>query len=676
MEAAGDAAVDAFRVEYHDHNLLRGVNEEPLARAVSGLLDAVSALVLDGEAGGQLAFESSQQEICLQRLPGFGIEMSVIELSQRPLRLNPPTHLELESLLEATLDCARGFVRDSEKLSGTGHPEVLGIEKRLRVLERAVLTEHLPLLNGAWGVVRTAQPGLGFFIADVDGRALRWSRRASAALPALLLEGGLMLPSGAVLRGLPLLQLMGLARAAADGPVLVDGQHVKPQAIFEAGLALVLALRSQNAALGSNPYVQALQVRCTDALAARRPPLEATGEIRPRPSAPRREGRPVSSGSVRKVSYATTWEQPVALGEEGGRLQLGGRSVIVASKHGAHVFNQRGGTLLRVTSRGSVTCFGAEHLVLVEERRLWCLDAQTGRTRWLRAPDAPMLGSEGQLIDGVLLTTIDGRGAIGLDAHTGRERWRVMPERAQRCHLMSISGRVIISTDTGAVVGIDPAAGQPRFRVKASMPCIGAPVKAGLKLLALLNRGDHTTLFELDAFGTKRGGAPGGIGYSRELPLRSPVSPVWARSRAFVAGLRDGAPTVYALGSKGHVLWDRRVPLKASRLTLWPFEGGVIVADPSGGAARLLPDGELDWVHGGADVELARALPMAGAKRLLVVPGPKVALLEPASGRVVTDIALGAELADIHIDKTLAITAYVEPGRLLRLSPTGHLAVL
>ena len=188
--------------------------------------------------------------------------------------------------------------------------------------------------------MRSANGGVGFSLRDDEGRTLAWNRKTRAGLPPLLFDGELTLADGTQQPGMPFLSMMGLARAATEGGARIGGQLVAPDQIYLVGLDLCLALRSRNPALGANPYVEALQVRCTDGLTAMRQPVPDTtvATVSPPRSTPGVPLAPV--GDVRRVTLQPRWSRPVALGEDGGRILLGKRWITVHSPHAAHFVHE------------------------------------------------------------------------------------------------------------------------------------------------------------------------------------------------------------------------------------------------------------------------------------------------------------------------------------------------
>lgn len=680
-EASGPGGPrDAFTFELDGVNLLPGANDEPLIRIVQGLVDAVASLVVDGERAGQLSLEDVHLEVCLWRTAGTDVEVSIVDLGQPPRRLRPPVTVELSALVDAAVQCARTFVRELGEQRAANEAELVALERRLKTLTGSLLAELAPRDEEPWSAVRPADggnaPGVGYVLRDDTGRTLAWSRKTRAGLPPLLIDGSITLLDGAAVTGLPFLTMQGLARAATEGHAELAGHALAPETVFAAGLDLCLALRAHNPALGTNPYVESLQVRCTDGLTALRRPVPDTSAAKvsaPRPSV----GPPISAtGQVRRVALTPSWSRPVALGEEGARLLLGRGGVIVHSAHAAHAFSAKGvARFRRLAPRGVAVAASGASLVATPERVLF-FSGPHESARWLRDHDGVQLGPTLAEIDGVLVTPLARRGVAGFDAMTGRERWRFDPPRTQRAHLSVIGHRVLVGTDGGSLYGLDAADGQARFRVSASLPCVAPAIAAGHRAIAALNRGEHSAVFLCDALSKGSASPAGAIAWTRELMLSNPCSPVTARGRTWIGGVRDGRTSVVCLGPRGQVLWERTVPCDGRTLALLPLEGGVVASDARGMCVRLLPDGQPAWVLGSEGDELGRAIAPQLSRHVLVIAGPVLRVVQPSGGRVLAELDVGARTADVVVDKKLTIYVFKEPGTLEAWSPATVLSVV
>jgi PQQ-like domain len=524
--------------------------------------------------------------------------------------------------------------------------------------------------------VRSANPGLGFSLRDDEGRTLAWTRKTRAGLPPLLFDGELTLPDGTAAAGLPFLSMMGLARAATEGAAKIGGQKIPADRVFLAGLDLCLALRSRSPALGANPYVEALQVRCTDGLTALRQPVPDTtiATVSPPRATPGVPLAPV--GDLRRVALQPRWSRPAALGEDGGRILLGKRWIIVHSPHAAHAFTRKGGTAFRhLSSRGVAVSAEGFALCATPERVLGFTGRDANAT-WLRDHDNSHLGPDLDVVDDAMVCAIGRRTVAAYSAMTGRELWRFEPPRTQSLLFSRVGPRVLVGTDGGTLYGIDTHDGQVRFRVKAGLPVAHAPVGVRHRALVVLNRGEHSAIYLCDALSAGETTPAGAIVWTRELILNTPSVPVSARGRTWLGGARDGRSVVVCLGARGQVLWEKTVQCDARTMRLLPYEGGVIVSDARGAATRVLPDGSAEWVLGSSGDELNRAMSPLLRRGTLVIPGPVTRLVQPIGGRVLAELATGARMLDLAADAKLTIYVLREPGALETFVPGTALAVV
>lgn len=662
---------DEFALELEGLNLLPGAIDEPLARTVLNLADAVVGLV-EGERGGQVSLE--HLELCLWRTRGVEVTLTIISLTPSPKTLRAPVTLELPALVEATVRCARAFLRDMTRHRATVETELVALERRVRQLSSLVIAPLPPRSAREWTDVHSASEGLGFSLRDDDGRTGEWTRKTRAGLPPLLFGGELTLPDGTQTGGLPFLSMMGLARAAAGGVAALSGQPLAPEAVFRTGLELCLALRAHNPALTANPWVEALQVRCIDGLTVLRRPVPDTHARRV--AAPRATPEvPLSSqGEVRRVTLQPRWSRPVALGEDGAMLELGSKLIVVHSPGAAHAFTRKGATAFRHTMTRGVAIDGSGAAVLANDE--WLYGAHGGRATWLRNHDASRVGARLLRVGGVDVVTLGRRVFVGLAVVTGRELWRFEPPRAQVSHVGVAGTRLLIGTDEGTLYGLDAADGAVRFRVKAGLPVVQAPLPVRKRAVVVLGRGEHTAVYACEALATGKTAPAGAVAWQRELFLSSPGAPVEARGTVWLGGARDGRTVVVSLGPRGQVRWEKPLPLDARTMRLLPFDGGVIACDARGAAARLLPDGSPDWVLGSSGDELITPLAPLLRRKTLVLPGPLTRLVDPRSGRVLAELPTGARVLALAADARLNLYVLREPGTLELFSPIASLALV
>lgn len=665
---------DEFGLELEGINLLPGANDEPLVRIITQLIETLSALVVDGERVGQLSLEDVHLELCFWRTPGFDVQVSVIDLSTPPRQVRAPVVIELQTLVDAAAKCARGFLRDVERHRDTLAEELVALERKVKRLTNVVIERFPERYLPPWSAVRSADQGLGFSLRDDEGRTLAWSRKTRASLPPLLFDGELTLTSGVVRRGHPVLQMMGLARQATEGKATLDGEPIAPERVFVAGLDLCLALRTRNASLAANPYVEALQVRCTDGLTALRQPVPDTTSTRV--SSPRSTpGVPLAKvGDLRKVGLQPKWTRPAALGEDGGRIVLTKQGAFVHSPHAMHAFSKKGETLYRHLSARGVAVSDSGLVVCSTPERLTCYRGD--EALWFRDHDGTRPAAKMDEAEGVVICTLGRRTVAGYAALTGREVWRFEPARTQSLTYARIGGRVLLGSDSGTLYGIDAHDGQVRFRVKAGLPVVRPVVQAGKRALVTLNRGEHSAIYLCDALSSGTTTPAGAVVWTRELLLSQPSSPVTARGKTWLSGGREGRTFIVCLGNKGQLLWEKTVPTDTRTTRLLPYDGGVVASDARGAAVRLLPDGSTDWVIGSSGDELNHPIAPMLRRQTLIIPGPMTRLVQPRGGRVVGELATGARMLDLVADARLTISVLREPGSLEVYVPGTALSVV
>lgn len=667
---------DAFQFELEGLNLLPGANDEPLAHITGSLIDTMAAISIDGERVGQVSLEDVHLELCFWRLEAHRVAVSVVDLSQPPRQLRPPVVVELPVLIEAAVRCARSFLRDVAHHREGIEAELVALERKLKRLTSAVVSAAPVETVEPWSAVRSADPGLGFSLRDDEGRTLAWSRKTRAGLPPLLFDGELTLPDGTMKRGHPFLTMMGLARAATEGHAQLEGQSIPSDRVFLAGLDLCLAMRSRNPSLGANPYVEALHVRCADGLTALRQPVPDTTVATV--TAPRSTpGLPLAPvGQLRRVALQPRWSREAALGEDGGRLLLGKRGVIVYSPHAAHAFTKRGVSAFRhLAPRGVAVSFEG-HALCGSTDRMVAFDADSNSARWLRDHDSTLVGPRLEVMGDVWVAMHGRRTVAGYSSHTGRQLWRFEPPRTQQLLMTRLGSRVLVGSDAGALYGIDAHDGQIRFRVKAGLPVVRAPVVVRHRALVVLNRGEHSAVFLCDALSQGETTPAGAVVWTRELLLSMPSTPVSSRGKTWLAGARDGRTVVLCLGPKGQILWEKPVPVDASTTQLLPLDGGVVASDARGAAVRLLPDGTVSWVLGSSGDELMQPIAALHRRGTLVLPGPVTRLVHPIGGRVLAELSTGARMLDLVADSSLTISVLREPGTLETFAPGASLSLV
>jgi outer membrane protein assembly factor BamB len=447
-------------------------------------------------------------------------------------------------------------------------------------------------------------------------------------------------------------------------------------AVFEAALEFTVAVRRYYPALATNPYLESMQVRCIDGMAALKVPVpDLTPSAFAAQTRAPAEQPLIRQGAARRVRLQARWSSEVALGEEGARLHVVKGGLIVASAHAVHAFSSTGKTKFRrLATRGIATSAGGA-VVCAEPSRLMLFASRRAGPSWVRDHDGVTVGPVLHERGPIGVTALNNRGVVAIDVLTGRDLWRFDPKRTQRGYLAVHGDRVLLTTDGGSVYGLDLADGQIRFRIRAAAPAVGPAVMVGRRAMFVLSQGEQSTIVLCEAVGAE--GAPAGtVTWSTDVTLAHPCPPVASKNRTFIAGYVESTTQVVCLNQQGRLLWQRAVTCDARTVRLVPFESGVIGCDARGVAVRLLPDGEIDWVLGANGDELSHALAPRLARKLLVIPGPAIRVVEPLTGRVLSELDLGPHLTDFALDSKFTLYTYTEPGTLQAFTPGTLLSVI
>jgi hypothetical protein len=697
--------VDSFGLELDGIELLPSANEEPLLEVVPQLLQKVAALARAEAQDAQLSLTGAHLELLMERL-GPEVLLEVVSL-ERPARLGAATRVELSELLEATGQAADAFLAQLEQAGGQ-RPRALG--SSLRALKRPV--EDVPAPGPAYAYsfrrFATAAGQLGFWLFD-EGRGRRFTK-GDAALPSLLLQGELVLPLSPTLtwraEGLPYLFALELARQAEElaaaidagqeawrfrpgglGPELaldlrrhtavIDGGGGGPapldpsrlvRGMFELGGELALAFRHLHPAQGRNPYLEALARRCQEGLSALREPTSAGDE--PTVTSSRRIApeRPLPTpGQLKRLLFERAWETTVPEGANGA-LWLGASGPWVVTSEQATGLSRKGAIRVRRAGAHGVAVHPGGTVIAAEEERVLGFEGAAKGARWLHDHDGLPIGPWLLELGGVWLTASEDKGLVGFDALTGRERWRLMPPRTQRIHVSLLDGLAWMATDGGLLVGVEPLEGQARFRIRAPLPFVARPLRAGKRTYALLGRGEQGGVVALDS-STRQ------VDWTVELPLARAAFLAHG-ARVWVVGRTGQEVRVCCLTSSGKLLFQRQVPIGPPPFQLLAHRGGVIATDRNGGAVLLGADGQVGWRVGASGEPHAATLEPSFARGLLLLPGETVRLVDPAKGDVLGELPAGPGLTAARADGKLTLHLLDEDGRLCAHRLLTHLAVV
>jgi outer membrane protein assembly factor BamB len=659
----GQAALkDGVSLEVEGVSLLPAVDEADLVAWLRGWLDALKALVVDRVATAQVSVDAPALELCLLRRPGLTLELSVVSLEPEPRRVSSPVTIDLVELRAAVETATRTFLRGAVEANVPVETAV-ALERKLREATGRAITPFAAQSPDPWRFSEAGE-GVAFELDDRDGRTLLVTRGAGS-LAALLTAGALRL-GGTTSNQPPFLALMAAVRRRPS------------KATWELGLSVCAALHGRHPGWATNPWVDALFVRCTEGLASVRPPTpDVTPTPAPRPSSPRTEAPLSSVGTPRRVTLTPRWARPVALGEARGRLEVGRKLVVVHAGHSAQLFSMAGKELRRAYAPRGVAAAADGTVITATEERLTCFVAEEPSARWRRHDGGLRIGPELTTAEtGLMLTRLGGRGVVALESMTGREAWRFDPPRAQRSMFVEHGARLVVGTDTGDLYGVDVSDGQVRFRIRGPVASPWPISALQRDAVAVLTQSSQTVVVRFAALAGGTSAQAGAVTWTRPLPLELASAPLVLRGRIFVAGRNDGRGAVACLSGKGEVLWLRSVPLDGATASIVAFERGVIASDARGAAVRLLPDGEPSWVLGGLDEAITPRLPPRLAKGVLLVPGTSVRLLDPTSGRVIAGTPPTPELADLAVGKGLTIFTYAEAGTLTCFEPGAVLSVV
>ncbi len=666
-----EGPTDALGLDLSGVELLAGAGDEPLARTVPALVEAVWGLK-KGERLGELSLAEAELELCFVRLSDE-VELAVVSLG-RPVRLTrPPVKVELKELCEATARCARSLLKQLDESAPAFKPtqKLEQMSKRFPTLEGEGVAALKPLDPGAWAFERFgAGGGVKLKLSDPDQRLLGFHRRSSAMLTPLLVPGEVTVPTSAGEQqrpGLPFLELIELSKRAlaAGGPELelAGGARVSTKAIFEAGLDLCLAVTARNPALARNSHVEALADRCTEGLSQLR-----AEEPRAPADAPAPERRPTPApalgvtGELRRVKLEQQWERSTEVGEP-AELSWISSGPVVQAPHAAWAFDAKGKSLWRRVSPQGVAVGPKAELLLAGGGRVAAFKGAAAGARWFRGHDGGTVGPWLDVAGPLWITPLDGRGLLAFNAMTGYERWRLEPGRGQKSWRTLARQWLLWATDSGSLYGLDVGNGQVRFRIRASMPFAAAPLVWGKRVIAVVARGDRSAVFGAETAGSSTR-PPGSISWTREMLLTRPAPPLLHQNRLWIAGSSEGRSALLALDRFGELVFERHVPLEGGKTALVACGEGVLAYHAKGAAARLNRHGEVEWVIGAAGESLGWPLPPVVSQEMVVLAGETIRAVESKSGRVLGELKARPGLVGLKGDKKLNLYTLDDAGVL------------
>ena len=655
-----EGPTDALGLDLSGVELLAGAGDEPLARTVPALVDAVYGLK-QGELLGELSLSEAELELCFVR-EGDEVELAVVSLG-KPVKLSrPPVKVGLNELCEATARCGRLLLKQLSESAPAFKPtqKLEQMSKRLPALESGGLAELKPLDPGAWAFERFgASAGVKLKLFDPDRRMVAFHRKSPAMLTALLVPGELAVPTSSGEfrpKGLPFLELYELSRKALAGGgeelELPGGARAKSQAIFEAGLDLCVAVAARNPALARSSHVEALSQRCTEGLSqlkSRQPSLAS-------PERPQEKRAPAApalgvAGELRRVKLEQKWERSTEVGEP-TELAWINTGPVVQATHAAWAFDAKGKSLWRRVSPGGVAVGPKGEILLAGGGRVTAFVSAAVEAKWFRGHDSGTIGPWIDVAGGLWITPLEGRGLLAFASESGYERWRLEPGRGQRSWRTLTRSWLLWATDSGSLFGLDVNNGQVRFRIRASMPFAAAPLVWGKRVVALVARGDRSAIFGAETSGNPAR-PPGSISWTREMLFTKPAAPLLHGNRLWVTGSSEGRAALVALDRFGELILERHVPLEGGKTALVPCGDAVLAYDSKGAAALVNKAGEIVWVIGSSGEGLGWPIAPVVGKEMVLLAGEVIRAVEAKSGRVLGELKAGPGLVGLKGDRRL-----------------------
>ncbi len=309
----------------------------------------------------------------------------------------------------------------------------------------------------------------------------------------------------------------------------------------------------------------------------------------------------------------------------------------------------------------------------VAEGALVRFDPATGDVVWRAARhgvDAP-LRSARLSRDRVLAGTTDGA-LLGLDAATGRLRWRYRTAHGAVLEVALHGPLAWITAEDGFLHGVRLADGGDRFRVQLYSEPEGPPLLTPAGLLV----GAHRTPADA-AQVTLHDPLSGRVRWTRPLdaPLGRPVELHGGALYAVTDDCAEAAVLRIELDT-GEVAWSHVLPAGTEAPVARATDTHLFVKSADGAVTTLDPaSGDVLWAVGGDDPEqwLRENAPPVATRGVLLVPGTRVRVLDPETGRVVQALDC-AELipgwlhawpdGDIAIAEDDAVAHYLLGGHL------------
>jgi len=657
----GGGATDEVWLEVEGVSLLPPLEAVDLVGFLSSWLSALESLIVRRARTAQVSLDDSALEVCLWRRPGTSVEVTVVSPSTAQGVVAGPFTVDLVELRAALEVATRAFLRAAAE-SSLDEAVVVQVHRRLRDATGRAVSPSPDAEVAPW-TFRAQVGEVAIECIDTGGRSLTVEKDAPG-LAGLLMPGEVRW-GGERLVGPPFITLLGLARRSPT------------EAVLQAGLGLCAALAERHPGWATNAWVALLFTRCTEGLATLRQPVpESSPQPEALPPNPGGAARLSTVGSLRRLTLSTAWTQAVTLGEAGGQVSLSRRAIVVHSATTAAVFSIAGQPWRRLQASRGVAASPDGTVIAATESHVTCFVGDQVSARWVRDTNGLKVGPGLALVQGRAITSLGGRGVLALEASTGREAFRFDPQRTQRSVTTVLGARAVVGTDGGDLYGVDVRDGQVRFKVQGGQASRWPVSRLRSDAVAVLSGSTQATVACFAALPGKPTSEAGSVRWSLSLSLEHACGQVISGGRIFVAGGENGHGVVACLSTKGARLWQRPVPLDAATCSLIAFSRGVIVTDSRGASVRLLPDGSAAWVLGALDEPLAQRLAPTLSRRVLVVPGVTVRLIEPGSGLLLAMTPAQPELTGYAVSPRLSIFTWVEGGLLTCLRPGVALSVV
>jgi len=710
------APKDSFSLQVDGIDLLAAATEESLTTLIPDLVSTVSGLILKGEVLGQVSLPEAHLELTFERR-GAEAELKVVDLGRPARLLHRPVRVDLAELGDATVACGHSLIRDlSEASPGSNrNPRIRAMSRTLLRLEHgSVAPARVGFRQTGYSYRASAPRQWSFGFEFYDEHDLLLCPGASSSLASLLFAGSIYLQldggrtqvwqSGG---GLFLLMLE-LSRQAAElchameleedrfqfapggisPPIRFDlrqrslelnGKRFEAnpeafaRAIFELGVAISFAIGARSKAQARNPYLLEMASRCREGLSQLRtgmaPPADET-KARIERKRPTATTRPLQvSGRLRRLRYSKVWEKHKLEAGDTGRLIWTASGPIFASSEMACGWAPDGQLLFRrLATHGVASSADGCVLAASADRMLGFLDRDKS-ARWTRNHDGAGLAPELLRRDGLLICVAEARAVLALSELTGREIWRLVPSRTRQVFVALQGQRALLATESGSLLGLDLHDGQIRYHLRVNLPFIGPTVAWGRRFVAVVGRGEQHAILSADVHAA-------GAHWTHELAVAQPSLPLPRHNRVWVTGARNASAVVLCFGPKGKLLLERTLPLGQGPFYLLSVRDSVLVSARNGAAALLNSEGEVVWQLEPSGEELVRPVSPSLARGVVIVPGERIRVIDPANGSVLAEVAAGIELCDLKVDAKLSLYLLDEDGSLSAHRLLSHFAVV